>query len=371
MPQQREAHQAGGANADGDHDGRDRADGGGAEEAEAPAASDSAWALDEALKAPFPQSLEMVQEIVLDRAMPAQRALARWESEREAGMHRQDSTGRESRRLAALGCVLAAFEALDRKLPRVPVTASSAQRDTLKQVRRALGEMHDVFDTADDPSISDEKVAQLVELTGLRDGDCRRQLRLSKGDVNRAAGRLMRLREQDAETHDAPAQPTGGSAGNSPLPRQGSAGSDTAEGGEAPAGAVAQGGAEPADEHDIADAPEPEREQQEIYGENHAFYANRRQIRSSHGVHHGTGRPPTLPCLRLEQQSSWGYAAQVLTFQGGIEDFHDAFGRMDAFSYSQLEGRHDYIQWLFPSPERSRFVRTQAVCGCLCFLGPF
>lgn len=324
-------------------------------EAEAPVAP--AWALDEALKAFFPQSLEMAAELVLDEGMPAQQALARWEAESEGDLGRQDSTGRESRRLAALGCVFAAVEALDRDLPKVPVDASRSHRATYRQMRRALNEMHEVFDTAADWTISDEKVDQLMELTNMPDQTCRWQLRLSKGDVNRAAGRMLYLREQDADTHDAPAEPT---AGGDPLPRQGSAGSaggaesDTTDDAEAPPAAAAAA-AEPADEDDHTDAPE-----QEIYGENHAFYANRRQIRSSHGVHRGTGRPPTLDCLRLEQQSSWGYAAQVLTFQGGIEEFHDAFGRKDAFSYSQLEGRHDYIQWLFPSPERSRFNAASA-----------
>lgn len=33
----------------------------------------------------------------------------------------------------------------------------------------------------------------------------------------------------------------------------------------------------------------------------------------------------------------------------------EAFGGRDEFAYTQLETRHDYIQWLFPSPERSRF----------------
>lgn len=32
--------------------------------------------------------------------------------------------------------------------------------------------------------------------------------------------------------------------------------------------------------------------------------------------------------------------------------FHIAFGGKQAFDYQQLERRHDYIQWLFPSPER-------------------
>ena len=64
---------------------------------------------------------------------------------------------------------------------------------------------------------------------------------------------------------------------------------------------------------------------------------------------------PDLPCLSQETSTQWGFASQVLRFEGTIDDFHSAFGSRDEFSYAQLEGRHDYIQWLFPSPERSRF----------------
>ena len=86
-------------------------------------------------------------------------------------------------------------------------------------------------------------------------------------------------------------------------------------------------------------------------GANPAFYSNLRKLHSSHS-HYGYATPQ-LPCLRLEAQ--WGCDAEVLAFVGTIDEFHAAFGARDAFSYSQLEGRHDYIQWIFPSPGRSRF----------------
>jgi hypothetical protein len=43
--------------------------------------------------------------------------------------------------------------------------------------------------------------------------------------------------------------------------------------------------------------------------------------------------------------------------------FHRAFGGRDAFAYAQLERRHDYIQWLFPSPERSAFNAESTPLG--------
>lgn len=44
-----------------------------------------------------------------------------------------------------------------------------------------------------------------------------------------------------------------------------------------------------------------------------------------------------------------------MTFRGNVDELIEAFGGRDEFAYQQLELRHDYIQWLFPSPERSRF----------------
>lgn len=46
---------------------------------------------------------------------------------------------------------------------------------------------------------------------------------------------------------------------------------------------------------------------------------------------------------------------RLLVFNGNVDELIEAFSGRDNFAYTQLENRHDYIQWLFPSPERSRF----------------
>ena len=48
-------------------------------------------------------------------------------------------------------------------------------------------------------------------------------------------------------------------------------------------------------------------------------------------------------------------STRLLPFCGTIDELIEAFSGRDEFAYTQLELRHDYIQWLFPSPERSRF----------------
>ena len=124
---------------------------------------------------------------------------------------------------------------------------------------------------------------------------------------------------------------------------------------------------------------------------NLAFYCNRREISSSYPWEPGV-KPPPLPCFSVISQQTqfvsvsipqYGTAAfelsasafdfiwvclvlprfrynlqgttRLLTFRGTIDELLEAFGGRDEFAYAQLEGRHDYIQWLFPSPERSRF----------------
>ena len=55
--------------------------------------------------------------------------------------------------------------------------------------------------------------------------------------------------------------------------------------------------------------------------------------------------------MRVHEQGN----GRLLTFRGTVDELLEGFGGRDEFAYTQLEGRHDYIQWLFPSPERSRF----------------
>lgn len=57
----------------------------------------------------------------------------------------------------------------------------------------------------------------------------------------------------------------------------------------------------------------------------------------------------------LATRNAWGRGSKQLVFEGTLEDFHRVFFKCNKFCYAQLERRHDYIQWLFPSPERSRF----------------
>ena len=83
------------------------------------------------------------------------------------------------------------------------------------------------------------------------------------------------------------------------------------------------------------------------------------------------------------KQTVPGYPPQVITnviFNGTIDQFVEAFGRRTAWCYSQLERRHDYIQWLFPGAcffhRRLYCSRAEIVCKyrihardliCCCF----
>ena len=45
----------------------------------------------------------------------------------------------------------------------------------------------------------------------------------------------------------------------------------------------------------------------------------------------------------------------TITFTGNAENFREFFGRKTEFCYDQLEKRHNYIQWLFPTTTVSQF----------------
>ena len=104
-------------------------------------------------------------------------------------------------------------------------------------------------------------------------------------------------------------------------------------------------------------------------GSNYAFYSNIKQINSSSPLRKHDADQMSLAdvptsfaeFLRVEESAffkrdKWGrrlpgYPSQVITnviFNGTIDQFFEAFGRRTAFCYSQLERRHDYIQWHFP-----------------------
>ena len=96
-------------------------------------------------------------------------------------------------------------------------------------------------------------------------------------------------------------------------------------------------------------------------GRNHRFYAGASKIESACGLgaafseanfesvtSRGKG-------LRVEKMRGWGGVEFVAVFAGTVDDFHEAFSGKDEFVYLQLERRHDYIQWLFPSPDASAF----------------
>jgi hypothetical protein len=88
-------------------------------------------------------------------------------------------------------------------------------------------------------------------------------------------------------------------------------------------------------------------------GPNYAFYCGEHKIRSHGHTDIISDLQIVPPCLTVGGSS--GRGCSVL-FDGTVDDFHSAFGTgSTAFCYQQLEQRHDYIQWLFPSPERSRF----------------
>jgi hypothetical protein len=374
MPNREERHDGGGGGGGG----------GGAAAAPASAAPLPQWSIEEATAMDFPACLEGIAQIVLDRDGEAQRALLRWERRDE--LERQDSRElTESWRLAALQCVLVAKELFEGD--KRPAGASEAHRAIHRQVAQELKKMEATFQQAAEQEISDEKVHELMDTTGKDKIRCRQQLRMCGGDVNRAAGRLLHLADGDAETHELSSQTSDGSAGEV-LSRQTSTASsehtDEPEPGREPTSTLSStagverqasrddddddggGGGQQQEQDEEAESPQPApqpaveesstgpRSEEECCGANHAFYSNLHQIRSSH-THYGNGAVPQLPCLRLERMSSWGHASEVLTFQGTIDEFHAAFGGRNDFSYSQLEGRHDYIQWLFPSPERSRF----------------
>ena len=271
------------------------------------------------------QDSEAVVRTILDEGGAAQSVLAHWRA------HSRDVS--ESWRLAALQCVLAAQEAFDshpcrQKLPKL--------LDARRRAMRELRLMQSEFEKSVKHEISDEKIRELVALTQRSERQCRSQLLLCDGDVNRAAGRLLNLAAGDADTHQLSVAPE-------PAPQLDGA-TDTQQQLDAPA---------PAQQPDAATATGP-RSETDCCGANHAFYLNLRQIRSSH-PHNGRGVVPELRCLQHRTQSRWGFETEMVSFDGTIEDFHQAFGGRDEFSYSQLEGRHDYIQWLFPSPEASRF----------------
>lgn len=269
---------------------------------------------------------EAVVRTILAEGGAAQLVLAHWRA------HSRDVS--ESWRLAALQCVLAAQEAFDSHPP--PRAAGAEQLDARRRATRELRRMQSEFEKSDKHEISNEKIRELVALTGRSESRCRSQLSLCDGDVNRAAGRLLNLAAGDADTHQRSVAPE-------PAPQL-----DATTGMQQQLDAPA-----PAPQPDTATATGP-RSEADCCGANHAFYLNLRQIRSSH-PHDGRGAVPELRCLQHRTQSRWGFDAEMLTFEGTIEDFHEAFGGRDEFSYSQLEGRHDYIQWLFPSPEASRF----------------
>ena len=293
------------------------------------------------------EDLEAVARTVLDESGEAQRARARWRA------HSHELS--ESWRLAALECVFAAQEALrGNRLSRS--VSTERESEMRKVVARELRQMQAELEKPAKKEISEEKVRELVASTGRSERKCRLELELCDGDVNRAAGRLLRLESGDTDSHQRLETPE-------PAPPAAIAASPHERLVATATGLPPDTGASP---HHRLDAPEPApppdaatattpQSAADCCGANHAFYANLHKIRSSHS-HNGRGAVPRLRCLqRRTAQSSWGNFSEVLTFEGTIEDFHQAFGGRDEFSYSQLEGRHDYIQWLFPSPERSRF----------------
>lgn len=294
------------------------------------------WSLDQALLG----DPAAVEHTILDENGEAQMALALWKT------HSRELT--ESWRLAALQCVLAAQEVLASHMP------DPSAGETRRHVDSQLRAMKSEFQRPATSNITEDKIRQLMEMTGKPADRCERQLRQTSGDVNLAAGRLLHLEDGDAGTHQRPelktstSQPDTAAAGS---PHSG----DTHEQLETPEPSSHQRleAAEPAPQPDTAAATSPLSEA-DCCGANHAFYLNLRKIRSSH-THYGNGLVPELSCLKLITRSGWGYVTEELDFEGTIDEFHTAFGGRDDFSYSQLEGRHDYIQWLFPSPEPSRF----------------
>lgn len=94
-------------------------------------------------------------------------------------------------------------------------------------------------------------------------------------------------------------------------------------------------------------------------GPNYAFYSGALAIHSEFSVSDADCNVPSLPCLAITSKR-WGLGSKILTFHGTVDDFHEAFGGRTAFCYRQLEGRHDYIQWLFPSPQPSAFNAQSA-----------
>ena len=317
------------------------------------------WNVDNALALPWPDNVQGLAELVLDKGNPAQLNLQRWVAVRDGAD--ADSTAAESRRLSGLGCVIAAQEACQEAfVAGTGGEAGDVHREMLKQARMELRKMRAEFEHEGelDRTKSAEKLAELVALTGRSERACKTQLRLCDGDVNRAAGRMLNLKAGDASTNRVPEQTPPSAVGDS----------SSSEGDEVPeanAEAEAEPQAEPEAESEPTDVaenplgkqePEPSRPDEEAAGPNHAFYTNARKIRSVHSVDSRPGVvTPDLRCLTQETRSQWGYTSTTLTFDGTIDDFHQAFNTRDAFSYGQLEGRHDYIQWLFPSPERSRF----------------
>eukprot|EP01051_Picozoa_sp_SAG22_P020018 SAG22_NODE_3888_length_1482_cov_1.383225_1_plen_115_part_10 len=96
-------------------------------------------------------------------------------------------------------------------------------------------------------------------------------------------------------------------------------------------------------------------------GPNHQFYAAAGALSTECGC--SDADPPTpfdKHGLHESVESARSWSGELVQrrwvhFKGTIDEFHGAFGGKDDFCYQQLERRHDYIQWLFPSPERSAF----------------
>eukprot|EP01043_Picozoa_sp_COSAG02_P039164 COSAG02_NODE_3073_length_7423_cov_10.177635_2_plen_332_part_00 len=136
-----------------------------------------AWVLEEA------EDIEAVARTILDGGGEAQLVLAHWRA--------HSRVLSESWRLAALECVLAAQEVLHRH--RRSLSVSAEQSDVRSRVTRELRQMQLELEKPAKQEISEEKVRELVASTGHSERACRSQLKLCDGDVNRAAGRLLRL----------------------------------------------------------------------------------------------------------------------------------------------------------------------------------
>jgi hypothetical protein len=152
---------------------------------------------------------------------------------------------------------------------------------------------------------------------------------------------------------------TGPTVANASLGSLGSAGNQPSKGWKSKALAAAAGligkAAEPASEPSAQPAglvtrAAPSVPVADVQGdENFKFQKNGHEITSHIAAAWSVAFPNDCPTAQLRRQG------QDVIFNGTIDQFYDIFSRQTPFGHEQLEVRHDYIQWLFPTTEPSDY----------------